>query len=63
MMLTSEQWRFLQNNYTITDFDFLALELSHFHETLHEGIVAGEGGNSSRLAGPALIEGRHPVSP
>ena len=51
MMLTNRQWRFLQNNCMIRDFDFLALEQSHFHQTLHEGIVTGEGGNSSRLAG------------
>src|SRR5262249_6699397 len=63
MMLTKGQWRFLQNNYTIRNFDFLALEQSHFYQTLHEGIVAGDGGNSSPLAGPELIEGRHAVSP
>jgi hypothetical protein len=62
-MMLNRQWRFLQNNYTIRDFDFLTLEQSHFHQTLHEGIVAAEGGNSSPLAGPEVIEGRHAVSP
>jgi hypothetical protein len=41
-MLTNRQWRFLPNNYTIRDFDFLAPEQSHFHQTLHEGIVAAD---------------------